>query len=305
MSYACCDMDYLKPFWGARPKFLREPRIYSGAESKARTIVAVRQIKLAITNAQLGILVVMHQDTSYSETCRKLLMCATDPAADNDEDDCNEEAIDTSSAAQNEIALGTDWLQCIPSCPDSNSALTPTTPKRQHGQLLLCIGTFSKYSSMCMNDSTMSTLDEANDPNNVIIITKSAIMLPLDYQEQIVHGAHAEEAVQAVAVALRDSKSSRLTWGHGPGTKSRLLSWAFSHLPYASRMNLVLELNTSRQSALLKPLSKSLHEMNSNKHTVFDMMASYIQFQNQMKLSMGPKGDAPLSTSLMLASMSA
>ena len=159
------------------PKFLRMPRIYSATESKTRTARAIQRIQLSIAKAQKGILVILNQDSSYSSTCRNLLLRANDDdddiVHDNKQSDEEKKTVDLTPVSKNldSIALGTDWLQCIPIYPTAPTAMI-TTPMREKGQLLISIGTFCKFSNIWMKDSMIKTLDEAHDTNNFIAITK-------------------------------------------------------------------------------------------------------------------------------------
>ena len=282
------------PGESSHPKFLRMPRIYSAAESKTRTARAIQRIQMSIAMAQNGILVILHQDSSYSSTCRNLLLRANDDdddtVHDNKQRDEEKKVVDLTPVSKNvdSIALGTDWLQCIPIYPKAPTAML-TTPIRGKGQLLISIGTFCKFSNLWMKDSMIKTLDEAHDTNNFIAITKSSIMLPADNNQQhIVHGAHAEQVVQAVTEALsyrEEWSGKQLKWGHAPGSKTLVLPWALSHLPQEDVTGINWSCNLRIPTgALPQPLSP--YKM-SPSDTALDILVQYIQFQNEVKMAMG------------------
>ena len=258
-EYIVGAADPLKPYVGAKPKFLKEPSIATARETEAATKLACRNIFKTIKDAPNGVLLIMAQDASYSPTCRKLL-----DAAD-----------DRSESAPTSIVLGNDWLHTL---PHTEKLAVPPCGDR----LLIFVGTPGKYLAMVMKSTLQGDFDDAYAANRLIVVTMGAIMMPLGSQEQNVFGADPERVLEAILSAV-DAKGG-LRWGHGAGTKAGLMEHAFHHLPkwhvpVGSFGPPPTMLSLADAAAAHKP------EKPDETFNEFDSFACYVKFANALKLA--------------------
>uniref|UniRef100_A0A7S1RU00 Uncharacterized protein n=1 Tax=Alexandrium catenella TaxID=2925 RepID=A0A7S1RU00_ALECA len=233
-----------KPFVGAQPKLLREPQIATEDEVARATMVACKAITERIARAS-GVSIVLAQDSQYSEVTSKLLKDAVDDGTDPD-------------SAPTLVSLGKDWLQTLPrvekaAVPDSGS------------RLLIYVGTPGKYMAMCIR-SEIKLFDEAYAADRLVVLCKSACMLPLGTQEENIFGLDSEEVLDAIADGLR--AKGAIAWAHGAGTKAGYLQKIFGY---------------SSPEAMPAPLDFA--DDTEGNLVQFDYLVQYVSYLNKVKLA--------------------
>jgi len=242
--YAPGVADPNKPFVGAQPKLLKHPQIASVAQTVRATKVACKTLRDRIAAAP-GVMVLLLQDSQYSEVSRKLLKDAQDDEA-------------SVRSAPVVLQLGKDWMQTLPNVEKAHRT-------EVGDRLLIYVGTVGKYCSMCIRADN-DAFDKAYDADRLVVLCKSTCMLPLGTQEQNIFGLNSEEVLDAIADALR-SKGT-IAWGHGPGTKAGYLQKAFG---YAS------------PQAPAPLLDFSTDTFGNRVH--FDYLVDYVRYLNTVKLA--------------------
>jgi len=237
-------VDPEKPFVGAQPKLIRHPEIASSVQSHRATKVACNNLRQRIASAK-GILVLLAQDSQYSEITHKLLKDAKDDEA--------------SQGSSVELRLGKDWSHTLPRVEHR------TSDAILGDRLLIWIGTPGKYLAMCIR-SCISLFDEAYAGNRLVVLCKSACMLPLGTQEENIYGLDSEEVFDAISDGLR--AKGALCWGHGIGTKANFLQKIFGY-------------------ATPEPVPSPLDFSDDTEgHLVqFDYLVKFIEYLNKVKLA--------------------
>jgi hypothetical protein len=262
--------DPSKPFVGAKPKFLTEPKIATEEETDVATKLACSTISQLIKDAPNGVLLVMGQDSSYCPTSRKLL--------NNSRDD--EQSVKTLPVS---VVLNNDWLNTLP-------RTEPLAVPHPNGRLVIFLGTPGKYLAMCMKSKLQADIHEASEENRFVVVTRGAIMLPLGSQVQNLFGTCAERVLKSIEAIIVEGFGC-CSWGHGVGTKSQLLSNAFFHLPSTMHfMHIPQGMNPPKpmlglEESAAEYLEKEGEET-GNVFTEFDSFVDYIKFSNELKKSM-------------------
>uniref|UniRef100_A0A7S1WM71 Uncharacterized protein n=1 Tax=Alexandrium catenella TaxID=2925 RepID=A0A7S1WM71_ALECA len=234
-----------KPFVGAQPKLLKKPQIANEAESFRATKVAIKNLRSRIEKAS-GVMIRCAQDSQYSEVTKKLLREAKDDEA-------------TINSAPCVLQLAKDWLVSLPH--------TKTDTTSDVGdRLLIYVGTPGKYLAMCIR-SEFTLFDKAYAGDRLVVLCKSACMLPLGTQEENIFGLDSDEVLDAIADGLR--AKGAIAWAHGAGTKAGYLQKIFG---YAS------------PEAMPAPLDFA-HDTEG--HLVqFDYLVEYVSYLNKLKLAL-------------------
>lgn len=254
--------DPNKPFIGAKPKFLQEPKIVSKEDSELATRLASATIQQLILDAK-GVLLVMGQDSSPSHMARKLLFGAKDSAKDVD-------------SLPVSISLNNDWLHTLPRTEYMG-------PPNSDGRLLIFVGTPGKYLAMCMASELQHDFDDAYQANRLVVITKGAIMLPLGLQEENLFGTDHEKVLDGIINAT--GARGGCAWVHGVGTKNELLPKAFCHIP--STMHWMDVRQGISQPNPLEPLEAAKStSLAGEEYNDFDSLASYVKYSNELKTFM-------------------
>jgi len=237
-------------------------------ESAALTRLASATIAELIKNASDGVLLIIGHEASNSPSCRKLLNSAKD----------DETAVNTLPIS---ICMNNDWLHAIPRLENMEVPLS-------NGRLIILVGPASKYFDMaCIKSKLQNDMNEAHNTNRLVVVTRGAIMLPLGLQEQNILGADAEKVLEAILDSVDCCGGG--SWGHGSGTKSKLLSTEFKHLPTTLDW-----LQISKDMKLPSPmtsLEKALSakhwktKSNDNEFTQLDSFVEFIKFSNTLKIT--------------------
>jgi len=277
--------DPLKPFIGAKPKFLTEPKIASNEESEMATRLASATITQLIvdyaaaaaastktsSSSSGGVLLVMGQDASYSPSCRKVLNTAKDDAT----------SVNTLPVT---VCMNIDWCHTIPHI--TNTTGPGMGVPAIHNRLLIFVGTPSKYLAMITKFKLEEDVNLAYEQNRLVVVTRGAIMLPLGSQEQNLLGTDADHVLDAIVDTMDEVALGGCAWGHGIGTKSELLSHAFYHLPRTMHW-----MHVPREVGLPAPmvdLEQAIvqHSDGRDEYTEFDSFVDYIKYSNELKLAM-------------------
>eukprot|EP00416_Gambierdiscus_australes_P039958 CAMPEP_0171103364 /NCGR_PEP_ID=MMETSP0766_2-20121228/58877_1 /TAXON_ID=439317 /ORGANISM="Gambierdiscus australes, Strain CAWD 149" /LENGTH=698 /DNA_ID=CAMNT_0011563783 /DNA_START=8 /DNA_END=2102 /DNA_ORIENTATION=+ len=240
-TYIAGVADPDKPFVGAQPKLLKHPEIADKAQTARATKVAIKNLNLRIAGST-GVLLILAEDSQYSPLTQKLLKDAHDDEA-------------SVKGASVTVQMATDFLQTL---PRTEKPIVSELGDR----LLIYVGTPGKYMAMCIR-AISGLFDKAYAVDKLVVLCKSACMLPLGTQEENIFGVHSEEVFDAIADAVR--KKGSVAWGHGVGTKASYLQKAFG---YASPM----------------PMPKPV-EFTGEAKVSWDYLADYIKYTNQIKLA--------------------
>eukprot|EP00413_Alexandrium_margalefii_P023199 CAMPEP_0204560024 /NCGR_PEP_ID=MMETSP0661-20131031/32359_1 /ASSEMBLY_ACC=CAM_ASM_000606 /TAXON_ID=109239 /ORGANISM="Alexandrium margalefi, Strain AMGDE01CS-322" /LENGTH=690 /DNA_ID=CAMNT_0051567305 /DNA_START=77 /DNA_END=2149 /DNA_ORIENTATION=+ len=236
--------DPNKPFVGAQPKLLRRPEIASEPEVMCATKVACNALRDRIGKAS-GVSLVFAEDSQYSEVTRSVLKSAVD----------EETAM---AGAPTTVCLAKDWMSTLPMVEK------PVIPPPSQN-LLIYVGTPGKYMAMCIR-SDRGRFDRAYAEDRLVVLCKSACMLPLGTQEENIFGVDSEIVLDSVVDLLH--KKGAIAWGHGAGTKAMYLQRAFG---FAAPQQVPIPID-------------SADEMDENL-VHFDYLVEYVKYLNIIKLS--------------------